>query len=167
MFELPHNAIVVLFGDALWVADGTLDEGLEAALEQLVDLIVVVVVVPYPEHALNVVPNGPTESGRVDFVVRTHGVIGEVVGRLELLVQEVANVVVEPVYQRVAMVIPGVVLDAEGRYVVELTALGEVLVDEGRVVDEEPYVGVRGHGIGALRRRCQLCRLRLHCLESL
>lgn len=167
MFELPHDTVVVLLGDALWVTDGTLDEGLEAAFEQLVDLVVIVVVVPDAEHALYVVPDSPSEARRVDFVVRTHGVVGQVVGHLELLVQEVTDVVVEPVDERVAVIVPGVVLHAEGRDVLERAALGEVLIDEAWVVDEEADVGVGRDGVVALGRGRQLGRLRLYGLEAL
>ena len=123
MLELPHDAVVVALGDALRIADGALDEGLEAALEQLIDLVVIVIVVPDAEHALYVVPDGATEARRVDLVVRAHGVVRQVVGRLELVVEEVANVVVQPVHQRVTMIVPRVVLHAEGRDVIQLTAL--------------------------------------------
>lgn len=99
VFELPHDAVVVPLGDALGVADGALDEGLEAALEQLIDLVVVVVVVPDAEHALYVIPDGPPEARRVNFVVRAHGVVSEVVGRLEFVVEQIADVVVEPIDQ--------------------------------------------------------------------
>lgn len=63
------------------------------------------------------------------------------------------------------MIVPGVILDAESRYVVELAAFGEVLIDECRILDEEADVGVE-YGTAALRRRRELGRLRLHCLEA-
>lgn len=97
MFELPHDAVVIPLGDALGIADGALDEGLEASLEQLIDLVVIVVVVPDAEHALYVVPYGSPEARRVDLVVRAHCVVGKIVGRLELVVEKIADVVVEPV----------------------------------------------------------------------
>lgn len=118
MLELPHDAIVVLLGDALWITDGALDEGLEAALEQLIHLVVIVVVVSDAEHALYVVPYGTSEARRVDFVVRAHGVIRQVVRGLELLVEQITDVVVQTIRQRVAVHVPRVVLDAESRYII-------------------------------------------------
>lgn len=167
VLELLHDAVVVLLGDALGIAYGVLDEGLEAALEQLVDLVVVVVVVPDAEHAVYVVPNGPPEARRVDLAVGAHGVVGEVVGRLEFVVQQSAHVLVEGVHQGVAVSFPGEVLDAEGRYVVELAAFGEVLVNEAGVVDVGTEVGVEGAGTAAARRGRKLGRLHLDGLESL
>lgn len=125
MLELPHDTIVVSFRDALRITDCTLDEGLEAPLEQLIDLVVVVVVVPDAEHTLDVIPNGPPEARGVDFAVRAHCVIRQVVGRLEFIIEKVTDVVVQPVYERVAVIVPRIVLDAESRYVVQLAALQE------------------------------------------
>lgn len=123
MFELPHDAIVIPLSDALGIANGALDEGLQASLEQLIDLIVIVIVMPYAEHALYVVPDRPSEARRVDLVVRAHRVVRQIVRGLELVVEEIADVVVETIHQGVAVIVPGAVLDAEGRYVVQLTAL--------------------------------------------
>lgn len=123
VLELPHHAIVIPFGHALRIANGALDERLETTLEELVHLVVIVIVVPDAEHALYVVPDRSSETGRVHLAVRAHGVVGEVVGYLELVVEQVPDVVVEAVHQRVTVVVPGVVLHAERRYVVQLTAL--------------------------------------------
>lgn len=125
MLELPHDTIVIPLGDALRIANGALDEGLEAALEQLVHLVVIVIVVPDAEHALYVVPYRPSEARRVDLAVRAHGVVRQVVRGLELVVEEIADVVVQTIHQGVAVIVPGVILNAEGRYVVQLTALEE------------------------------------------
>lgn len=125
MLELLHDAIVVPLGDALRIANGALDEGLEAALEQLVHLVVIVIVVSDAEHALYVVPYRSSEARRVDLTVHTHGVVRQVVRDLELVVEKIADVVVQTVHQGVAVIVPGVVLDAKGRYVVQLTALEE------------------------------------------
>ena len=65
MFEALHDALVVFVGDALGEAGDGLDVGLEVALQQLVDLCVVVVVVPDAEHAVDVVPHGLAERRRV------------------------------------------------------------------------------------------------------
>lgn len=118
MFELPHDTIVVLFGDAFRITDGALDEGFEAALEQLVHLVVIVIVVSNAEHALYVVPYGTSEARRVDLVVRTHGVVRQVVRGLELLVEEIADVVVQTIRQRITVNVPRVVLDAESWYII-------------------------------------------------
>lgn len=123
MFELPHHAIVVPFRHTFRIANGALDKRLQATLEQLVHLVVVVIVVPDAEHTLNVVPDRSSETGRVHLAVRAHCVVGEVVGCLELIVEEIADVVVETIHQRVAMIVPGVVLHPERWYVVQLTTL--------------------------------------------
>lgn len=123
MLELPHDAIVIPLCDALRITNGALDEGLEATLEQLIHLVVIVIVVPDAEHALYVVPDRPSEARRIDLVVRAHGIIRQIIRGLEFVVQEITDVVVETIHQGVAVIVPGVVLDAEGRYVVQLTAL--------------------------------------------
>lgn len=133
MLELPHDAIVIPFCDALRIADGALDEGFEATLEQLIHLVVIVIVVPDPEHALYVIPDRASEARRVDLVVRAHGIIRQIVRGLEFLVEEITDVVVQTVHQGVAVIVPGIILDAEGRDVVQLAALErrkEVVVGE-------------------------------------
>lgn len=61
MFELAEHPVVVFLSDTFRIAAGALDECLERALQQLVDLAVVVIVVPDAQQALDVVPNGATE----------------------------------------------------------------------------------------------------------
>ena len=70
--ELVHEAVVVVVGDALREAGDHLDVRLQAALQQLVHLAVVVVVVPDAEHAVDVVPDGVPERGRVHALVLAH-----------------------------------------------------------------------------------------------
>lgn len=62
VFELPHDTIVIPLCDALRITNGTLDEGFETTLEQLIHLVVIVIIVPNAEHALYVVPDCPSES---------------------------------------------------------------------------------------------------------
>lgn len=123
MLELPHDAIIILFGDTFRIANSTLDEGFEATLEQLIHLIVIVIVMPDTEHALYVVPDRSSEARRVDLIVRAHGVVCQIVRGLEFIVEEITDIVIKTIHQGITMIIPGVVLDAEGRYVVQLTAL--------------------------------------------
>lgn len=126
MFELSHDSIVVPLGDSFWIADGALDEGLQASLQKLIDLVVIVIVVPDAEHALDVVPYGPSEPRSVHPAMRAHCVVGEIVGCLEFVVEEVADVVVEAIHERVAVIVPGVVLHAEGGDIVQLTTLEQM-----------------------------------------
>lgn len=123
VFKLPHDTIVIPLRDALRITNGALDEGLQASFEQLIDLIVIVIVMPYAEHALYVVPDCPSEARRVDLVVRAHRVVRQIVRGLELVVEQIADVIVKTIHQGVAVIVPGTVLDAEGRYVVQLAAL--------------------------------------------
>lgn len=123
VFEFPHDAIVIPLCDALRIANGALDEGFEATLEQLIHLVVIIIVVPDAKHTLYVVPDRTSEARRIDLVVRAHGVIRQIVRGLEFVVEEITDVVVQTIYQGVAVIVPGVVLDAEGRYIVQLTAL--------------------------------------------
>lgn len=123
MFKFPHDTIIIPLRDALRITNGALDEGLQTSFKQLIDLIVIVIVVPYAEHALYVVPDCPSEAGRVDLVVRAHRVVRQIIRGLELVIEQIANVVVKTIHQGVAVIVPGAVLDAEGRYVVQLTAL--------------------------------------------
>lgn len=62
VFELPHDTIVISLCDTLRITNGTLDEGFEATLEQLIHLVVIVIIVPNAEHALYVVPDCPSEA---------------------------------------------------------------------------------------------------------
>lgn len=123
MFELPHDTIVIPLCDALRITNGALDEGFEATLEQLIHLVVIVIVVPDAEHALYVVPDRTSEARRINLVVRAHGIIRQIVRSLEFVIKEIADVIVQTIHQGVTMIIPGIVLHAEGRYVVQLTAL--------------------------------------------
>lgn len=123
VFELPHDAIVIPLCDALRIANGALDEGFEATLEQLVHLVVIIIVVPDAEHALYVVPDRTSEARRIDLVVRAHSIIRQIVRSLEFVIKEITDVIVETIHQGVTVIVPGIVLDAEGRYVVQLTAL--------------------------------------------
>lgn len=70
---------------------------------------------PDAEDAVDVVPDGPAEHGGVHTAVHGDGVIGEAVGYLELLVQQLTPLRVEPLDQRVAMVFPGIILRNGGR----------------------------------------------------
>lgn len=66
--------------------------------------------VPDAEHAVDVVPDSPAEHGGVHVFVHGHGVVGQVVGHLELLIQQLTNIRVQTVHQGVAVVLPTVVL---------------------------------------------------------
>lgn len=123
VLEFPHHAIVIPFGHAFRVTNGALDERLQAALEELVNLVVIVIVVPDTEHALNVIPDRPSETGRVHLAVRAHRVIGEIVRRFEFVVEQITDVVVETVHQWITMIVPWVVLHAERGYVAQLATL--------------------------------------------
>jgi len=123
MLKFPHYTLVIPLGDALRITNGALDEGLEAALEQLIHFVVIVVVVPDAEHALYVVPNRPSEARRIHLAVRAHGVIRQIVRSLKLVVQEIANIAVQTIDQRVTVIVPRIILDAEGWSLVQLTAL--------------------------------------------
>jgi len=123
VFELSHDAIVIPLCDALWIANGALDEGFEATLEQLIHLIVIVIVVSDAEHALYIVPDRSSKARRIDLVVRAHGIICQIVCGLEFVVEKITDVVVQTIHQGVTVIVPGIVLDTEGRYVVQLTAL--------------------------------------------
>ena len=123
MFEFPHDAIIIPLCNALRIANGALDESFEATLEQLIHLIVIVIVMPDAEHTLYIVPDRPSKARRIDLVVRAHSIVCQIVSGLEFVVEKITDVIVQTIHQGVTMIIPGVVLDAEGRYVVQLTAL--------------------------------------------
>jgi len=65
-------------------------------ISYLVHFAIVVVVVANAVDALDVVPNGPPELGRVHILDAAHGAVGEIVGRPKLGVQEDAHIVVQP-----------------------------------------------------------------------
>ena len=72
MFEGPHDTLIVLLRDALWVAGDCFDVCLEVPLQHLVDLGVVIVVVSDAVHAVDVVPYCLAECRRVHFTVVAH-----------------------------------------------------------------------------------------------
>lgn len=65
---------------------------------------------PDAEDTVDVVPDGPAQHGGVHAAVHGDGVVRQVVDNLELLIQELPHLRVEAVDQRVAMVLPGVIL---------------------------------------------------------
>lgn len=123
MLEFPHYTLVIPFGDALRITNGAFNESLQATLEQLIHLVVIVIVMPYAKHALYVVPDRPSEARCIDLAVRAHGVIRQIVCSLKLVVQEIANITVQTIHQRVTVIVPRIILDAEGWYIIQLTAL--------------------------------------------
>ena len=65
-------------------------------MQQLVDFVVVVVVVPDAPHCLDVVPAGAAEERGVDAGVSAHRAVRQVVDRAELVVQTLRRVLVKP-----------------------------------------------------------------------
>lgn len=59
---------------------------------------------------MDIVPDGPAQHGGVHTTVHGYGVVGQVINHLELLIQELPHVRVQAVDQRVAVVLPGVIL---------------------------------------------------------
>lgn len=59
---------------------------------------------------MDVVPDGSAEHGSVYILVCGHCVVGEIVRDLELLVEQLADVWVQPVHQGEAVILPAVVL---------------------------------------------------------
>lgn len=123
MLELPHDAIIIFFSDTFRIANGALDECFETTFEQLIHLIVIVIVMPDAEHTLYVIPDRPSEARRVNFIVRAHGVVRQIVCDLEFIIEEITDVVVKTIHQGITMIVPRVILDTEGWYIVQLTAL--------------------------------------------
>lgn len=60
-----------------------------------------------------VVPDGPAQHAGVHVLVCSHGVVGQVVDHVKLLVQHLSDVRIESVDQREAMVLPTVVLQKQ------------------------------------------------------
>jgi hypothetical protein len=96
VLELPENPVVVLFCDAFRITTGALDERLQRPLQEMVDLAVVVVVVADPQQALDVIPDGPAKPRRVHVRATAHRVVRQVLCGLELVVQQIPHVVVQP-----------------------------------------------------------------------
>lgn len=65
---------------------------------------------PDAKDAVDVIPDGPAEHGSVYSTVHGDGVVGEAIGCLELLIQQLSTLRVEPLDQWVAMVFPGIIL---------------------------------------------------------
>lgn len=126
MLEGAHNSLILLLGDAFRVAGHRLDVGLKVALEHLVHLGVVVVIVPDAVHTVNVVPDGLSECSCVNLTIVPHSVISEVEGGVEAVLQQIANVAVQPVGQGKALVLPGIILNSEGRDLQPWRSFGKV-----------------------------------------
>lgn len=123
MLEFSHDTIIIFLRNALRITNSALDKSLQASFEQLIDFIIIVIVVPDTEHALYVIPDRPSEARCIDLVVCAHCVIRQIVCGLELVIEEVSDIAVQTIYQGVTMIIPGAVLYAESRYIVQLSAL--------------------------------------------
>lgn len=54
---------------------------------------------PDTKHTVDVIPDGPAEHGRVHPAVHGDGVVGEAVGCLELLIQQLPTLRVKPLDQ--------------------------------------------------------------------
>ena len=109
-----------------------------APVDQLIDLMIVVVIMSHPPQTLDVVPAGPPEQRRVNTGVTAHGPVRQVVDGPELVVQTLRRVLVEPGDGRVALLVPGEVLDPEGGELV--LSLGKVHILEVCVTDIEADV---------------------------
>lgn len=68
---------------------------------------------PDAEDAVHVIPDGAAQHGGVDAAVHGDGVVGQVVNDLELLIQQLPHVGVQPVDEGEAVVLPGVILKGE------------------------------------------------------
>lgn len=144
--ELLEDGVIIVAAETIGKADGSFDVGLEGAFQQLVHLTVVIVIMPDAEHALDVVPDGAPEARCINVLLRAHGVVRQVIGQPEFLVDQVTHVAVQSVDQRVGVVIPRIILHPERRYhafsVVTFTtsfataSVGEILIDEAFVFDE-------------------------------
>ena len=107
-------------------------------MQQLIDLVIVVVVVSDSPHALDVVPAGASEQGRVNTGVAPHRAVGQVVDRPELVIQTLRRVLVKPRDGGVSLLVPGEVLYPKSGGLV--LPLGEVYVLEVDVHDEVRHV---------------------------
>lgn len=68
---------------------------------------------PDTKHAVDVVPDGPAQHTGVHILVCCHGVVGQVVSHLELLVQHLTDVRIQSVDQREAVILPAVILEKD------------------------------------------------------
>lgn len=126
VLKLPPETLIHSFGGLLRATYHGLYIDLKATVQKLVYFPIIIVIIPDAEHAVDVVPDGPAQHAGVHIFVCGHGVVCQVVGDLKLLIQHLTNIRVEPVYQRVAVVLPAVVLDSEGGHL--FPSSGEVFV---------------------------------------
>lgn len=66
---------------------------------------------------MDVVPDGPAQHTGVHILVRCHGVVGQIVSHLELLIQHLTDIRIQSVDQREAMILPAVILEKETQLV--------------------------------------------------
>lgn len=129
MVQFLENVIVISTSEALGEADGRFNVGLQGTFQHLIDFAVVVIVVPDAEHALNVIPNGCTEARRIDILLRAHKIVCQLVHQTELVVQQVAHVIVQAVDERKGVIVPRVVLHSKRRNQIHRAATSKVLKD--------------------------------------
>lgn len=113
---------------------------------------------PLTVDALNIIPYGATELGCVNVLAASEGLVGQVVSDTEFVIQQKADIVVESVDQRVAMIIPAVILDPESVWNIFGATTCKVLICVVGIVDV--VTDGRGNIDDGLVRRCsELCGL--------
>lgn len=129
-----ENVVVVGASDALRETDGHFDVGFQRPFQHLIDFAVIVVVVTDAEHALDVIPDGRAEARRVHVPFRAHEVVGQLVHQPEFVVQQVADVVVQPVDEREGVIVPRIILNPKRRDQTDRSATCKVLVEQPKIV---------------------------------
>lgn len=74
MQKFPHDALNVFLCCSFWVTCDRFNVGLQISLQQLVDFAIVVVIMTYTIHTVDVIPNSPTERCCVHICVMAHPV---------------------------------------------------------------------------------------------
>ena len=85
--KLFENTVVILPRNSFRKADRHLDVSLQGSLQNLVHFSVIIVVVTDAKHALNVIPNGRPEPGRINVFLAAKSVVRQLIHEPEFVVQ--------------------------------------------------------------------------------
>lgn len=109
--EFFENTVVIFSSDSFGKANDSLDVSLQWTFQYLIHFSVIVIIVADAKHALNIIPNGRAEAWRINVPLGAHKIVRQLVHEPELVVEQVANIVVQPVDEWESVIVPGIILN--------------------------------------------------------
>lgn len=102
----------------------------------LIYFAIIVVVVSNAVDALNIIPNGAAKFRCVDIRFIGHREISQIVCSPEFQIQQMADIVVQAIDQREAMIIPRVILHTKRAWHILSAASRKILICKQRIFDK-------------------------------